>query len=113
MGVIELSTCYPCYFVSLYLLFFCSFVQDEEGICTGKYFCENGLVSLLESAANTFFRSHLFECVNEVYKLLIPILEAKRDYKKLTQVHQRLSEAFGKIIQTVRHNFHRLHFWSF
>ncbi|XP_027052730.1 dedicator of cytokinesis protein 7-like, partial [Pocillopora damicornis] len=73
---------------------------DEEGICTGKYFCENGLVSLLESAANTFFRSHLFECVNEVYKLLIPILEAKRDYKKLTQVHQRLSEAFGKIIQT-------------
>ena len=78
------------------------FVQDEEGICTGKYFNENGLVLLLEKAASTFFRAHLFECVNEVYKLLIPILEARRDYKKLTHVHQKLSEAFSKIIQTVR-----------
>lgn len=90
------------------LTYFASFIQDEEGICTGKYFCENGLVLLLETAANTFFRSHLFECVNEVYKLLIPILEAKRDYKKLTQVHQRLSEAFGKIIQTVIDSSYRL-----
>ncbi|KAJ7372911.1 Dedicator of cytokinesis protein 6 [Desmophyllum pertusum] len=73
---------------------------DEEGICTGKYFNENGLVLLLEKAASTFFRAHLFECVNEVYKLLIPILEARRDYKKLTHVHQKLSEAFSKIIQT-------------
>ena len=77
------------------------FIQDEEGICTGKDFCENGLVLLLENAAKTFFHSHLYECVNGVYKLLIPILEAIRDYKKLTQVHQKLSDAFSKIIQTV------------
>lgn len=76
--------------------------QDEEGICTGKYFCENGLVILLEKAASTFFKAQLFECVNEVYKVLIPILEARREYKKLIHVHQRLSEAFTKIIQTVR-----------
>ncbi|XP_073227641.1 dedicator of cytokinesis protein 7-like isoform X3 [Porites lutea] len=73
---------------------------DEEGICTGKYFCENGLVILLEKAASTFFKAQLFECVNEVYKVLIPILEARREYKKLIHVHQRLSEAFTKIIQT-------------
>ena len=78
------------------------FNQDEEGICTGKYFCENGLVVLLEKAADTFLRAQLYECVNEVYKLLIPILEARRNYRKLTHVHQRLSEAFSKIIQTVR-----------
>lgn len=59
-------------------------------------------MSLLEKAATTFFRAQLFECVNEVYKLLIPILEARRNYKKLTHVHQKLSEAFSKIIQTVR-----------
>ena len=76
--------------------------QDEEGICTGKYFCENGLLILLEKAASTFFKAQLFECVNEVYKVLIPILEARREYKKLIHVHQRLSEAFTKIIQTVR-----------
>jgi hypothetical protein len=27
---------------------------DEEGICTGKYFSENGLVGLLEQAASSF-----------------------------------------------------------
>jgi len=27
---------------------------DEEGICTGKYFTENGLVGLLEQAAGSF-----------------------------------------------------------
>ena len=57
---------------------------------------------LLEKAASTFFKAQLFECVNEVYKVLIPILEARREYKKLIHVHQRLSEAFTKIIQTVR-----------
>ena len=27
---------------------------DEEGICTGKYFSESGLVGLLEQAASSF-----------------------------------------------------------
>lgn len=52
-------------------------------------------------AANTFFRANFYECVNEAYKLLIPILEARRDYKKLKHVHQTLSETFNKIVNTV------------
>ena len=28
---------------------------DEEGFCTGKYFTENGLLGLLEQAANSFY----------------------------------------------------------
>ena len=43
----------------------------------------------------------MFECVNEVYKLLIPILESRRDYKKLSQAHLKLSETFDRIVQTV------------
>lgn len=39
----------------------------------------------------------LFEAVNEVYKILIPIYEAHRDYKKLASVHGKLQEAFNKI----------------
>ena len=27
---------------------------DEEGICTGKYFTESGLIGLLEQAASSF-----------------------------------------------------------
>lgn len=43
----------------------------------------------------------LYEAVNEVYKTLIPILEAHRDYKKLAAVHGKLQEAFTKIMHQV------------
>lgn len=43
----------------------------------------------------------LYEAVNEVYKTLIPILEAHRNYKKLAAVHGKLQEAFTKIMLQV------------
>lgn len=43
----------------------------------------------------------LYEAVNEVYKTLIPILEAHHDYKKLAAVHGKLQEAFTKIMHQV------------
>ncbi|XP_059178065.1 dedicator of cytokinesis protein 7-like isoform X2 [Physella acuta] len=70
---------------------------DEEGICTGMYFTENGLVGLLEQAASSFNMGSMFEAVNEVYKLMIPIYEQNRDYKKLAHVHQKLYEAFTNV----------------
>uniref|UniRef100_A0A2K5SAC7 Dedicator of cytokinesis 6 n=1 Tax=Cebus imitator TaxID=2715852 RepID=A0A2K5SAC7_CEBIM len=72
---------------------------DEEGFCSGKHFTELGLVGLLEEAAAYFTMGGLYEAVNEVYKNLIPILEAHRDYKRLAVVHGKLQEAFTKIMQ--------------
>lgn len=59
-----------------------------------------------EGAGNSdLLHSHhqggLYEAVNEVYKTLIPILEAHRDYKKLAAVHGKLQEAFTKIMHQV------------
>ncbi|XP_060040571.1 dedicator of cytokinesis protein 6 isoform X2 [Erinaceus europaeus] len=71
---------------------------DEEGFCSGKHFTQLGLVALLEQAAGYFTLGGLYEAVNEVYKTLIPILEAHRDYKKLAAVHGKLQEAFTKIM---------------
>uniref|UniRef100_A0A674DWM0 Dedicator of cytokinesis 7 n=1 Tax=Salmo trutta TaxID=8032 RepID=A0A674DWM0_SALTR len=70
---------------------------DEEGICSGKYFTEAGLVGLLDQAASSFSMAGMYEAVNEVYKVLIPIHEASRDAKKLATIHGKLQEAFGKI----------------
>ncbi|XP_053147840.1 dedicator of cytokinesis protein 6 isoform X4 [Hemicordylus capensis] len=70
---------------------------DEEGICSGKYFTEQGLVGLLEQAASSFTMGGLYEAVNEVYKILIPIHEANRDFKKLATLHGKLQDAFSKI----------------
>jgi len=73
---------------------------EEEGICSGKYFCENGVVGLLEQAAYSFTMASMFELVNEVYKILIKIYEAKRDHKKLMNVHEKLADGFRKIVQS-------------
>nr|XP_020018882.1 dedicator of cytokinesis protein 7 [Castor canadensis] len=74
---------------------------DEEGICSGKYFTESGLVGLLEQAAASFSMAGMYEAVNEVYKVLIPIHEANRDAKKLSTIHGKLQEAFSKIVHQV------------
>ncbi|KAM6456332.1 dedicator of cytokinesis protein 7 isoform 3-T3 [Liasis olivaceus] len=71
---------------------------DEEGICSGKYFTEAGLVGLLEQAADSFSMAGMYEAVNEVYKILIPIHEANRDAKKLATIHGKLQDAFSKIV---------------
>ncbi|XP_041097982.1 dedicator of cytokinesis protein 7-like isoform X6 [Polyodon spathula] len=70
---------------------------DEEGICAGKYFTESGLIGLLEQAAASFHMGTMYEAINEVYKILIPIHEANRDFKKLSTLHGKLQDAFNKI----------------
>ncbi|XP_056628526.1 dedicator of cytokinesis protein 8 isoform X1 [Triplophysa dalaica] len=72
---------------------------DEDGVCSGRYFTENGLVGLLEQAAELFSNGALFEAVNEVYKIIIPIMEAHRDFRKLASTHDKLQRAFENIIQ--------------
>uniref|UniRef100_A0A8B9K1N1 Dedicator of cytokinesis 8 n=1 Tax=Astyanax mexicanus TaxID=7994 RepID=A0A8B9K1N1_ASTMX len=70
---------------------------DEDGVCSGRYFTENGLVGLLEQAAELFSQGGLYEAVNEVYKIIIPILEAHRDVRKLSTTHDNLKRAFDNI----------------
>ncbi|XP_039614776.1 dedicator of cytokinesis protein 8 isoform X1 [Polypterus senegalus] len=72
---------------------------DEDGICSGRYFTENGLVGLLEQAAELFSTAGLYETVNEVYKIVIPVLEAHRDFRKLSVTHDKLHKAFDSIIK--------------
>jgi hypothetical protein len=70
---------------------------DEEGICNGKNFTENGLIEFLEHAAEEFTQAGMYEAVNEVYKPVIKIVEANRDFKKLAEIHKKLFKAFEKI----------------
>ncbi|XP_078070451.1 dedicator of cytokinesis protein 8 isoform X2 [Mustelus asterias] len=70
---------------------------DEDGICSGRYFSENGLVGLLEQAAELFTTACMFESVNEVYKVVIPIQEAHRDVNRLAFTHGKLKKAFENI----------------
>ncbi|XP_069619933.1 dedicator of cytokinesis protein 8 isoform X2 [Ranitomeya imitator] len=71
---------------------------DEDGVCSGRYFSETGLVGLLEQAAELFSQAGFFETVNEVYKIVIPVLEAHRDFRKLSSTHEKLKKAYDSII---------------
>merc|ERR1739844_468402 len=57
---------------------------DEEGICTGKNFTEPGLTQFLDEAAKLFNSAGMFEAVNGVFKVSIPVAEAARNFRKLT-----------------------------
>lgn len=52
-----------------------------------------------------FQQGGLYEAVNEVYKVIIPILEAHRDFRKLASTHDKLQRAFDSIIQKVKKSF--------
>lgn len=47
----------------------------------------------------------MYEAINEVYKILLPIHEANRDFKKLATVHGKLQEAFNKVYNQVSPSF--------
>ncbi|XP_073967695.1 dedicator of cytokinesis protein 7-like [Choristoneura fumiferana] len=61
--------------------------------------CTTTLQALLEHAASELMTAGMYEAVNEVYKVLIPIAEDHRDYKKLANIHGKLNEAFTRIDQ--------------
>ncbi|KAM9546082.1 LOW QUALITY PROTEIN: dedicator of cytokinesis protein 8 [Salvelinus alpinus] len=72
---------------------------DEDGVCSGRSFTTGGLVVLLEQAAELFSQGGLYEAVNEVYKIVMPVLEAHRDFRELGSAHHKLQRAFDNIIQ--------------
>ena len=41
----------------------------------------------------------MFECINLVYKILTPIAEENRDWKKLMNIHSELLKAFTRMDQ--------------
>lgn len=56
---------------------------------------------ILHIFARSPFQAGMYEAVNEVYKVLIPVHEANRDAKKLATIHGKLQEAFSKIVHQV------------
>lgn len=61
---------------------------EREGVCLGSHFSEGGLLVLLEHAASFFHSAAMYEPVNDIYKVLIPIAENNRDFKKLANIHR-------------------------
>ncbi|CAG9768957.1 unnamed protein product [Ceutorhynchus assimilis] len=72
---------------------------EREGGCLGSHFTEAGLLGLLEHAASSFQVAAMYEPMNDIYRVLIPIAENNRDFKKLSNIHGKLHDAYTRIDQ--------------
>ena len=52
--------------------------------------------------AMVIFQAGMYEAVNEVYKILLPIHEHNRDFKRLAAIHGKIQDAFNNVIRMVR-----------
>ena len=43
----------------------------------------------------------MYEAVNNLYKVLIPVFENSRDFKKLASIHKQLYDSFCNIVKQV------------
>ncbi|XP_051893532.1 dedicator of cytokinesis protein 7-like isoform X2 [Pristis pectinata] len=74
------------------------FSMEREGIWTGNLLSEEGLLELLDEAAELFNKAEFYETVYEIYKLIIPIAEFHRNIRKLSVIHGILKETFELIL---------------
>ena len=63
------------------------------------------MIELLEEAAELFREAHLYEAVNEVYKLVLPIFEAHRNHLDLEKMYLKWSECYKELVHRGEHRF--------
>ena len=73
-----------------------------DGLEDQHDFSEDSLIETLESAATLFARSERFEMVPEVYKIMIPFHEKRRNFDSLSKIYKTVSATYEKIIQVQR-----------
>jgi dedicator of cytokinesis protein 6/7/8 len=70
---------------------------EEEGVCEGAQFSRRGLVKLLRRGIEQLRDAELFESAYQLFKILLPIFEASRDYGALQDAHEHISQLFAHV----------------
>lgn len=81
--------------------------RDERGLkldigVQDVQYSEYTLLEKLETCIDFIDRSERYELLGELYKLIIPMYEKKRNYQKLQECYTKLSVNYGKVIETIR-----------
>ncbi|XP_077958400.1 dedicator of cytokinesis protein 9 isoform X1 [Gasterosteus aculeatus] len=71
------------------------------------HFNEEVLMELLEECADGLWKAERYELIADVYRLIIPIYEQRRDFEKLTHLYDTLHRAYTKVME-VMHSGKRL-----
>ncbi|KAG7254783.1 hypothetical protein CRUP_028085 [Coryphaenoides rupestris] len=65
------------------------------------HFNEEVLMELLEECADGLWKAERYELIADVYRLIIPIYEQRRDFEKLTHLYDTLHRAYTKVMEVM------------
>ncbi|XP_048389277.2 dedicator of cytokinesis protein 9 isoform X11 [Stegostoma tigrinum] len=71
------------------------------------HYNEDVLMELLEHCADGLWKAERYELISNVYKLIIPVYEKRREFEKLAHLYETLHQAYKKIAE-VTHTGKRL-----
>ncbi|XP_060681843.1 dedicator of cytokinesis protein 9-like isoform X5 [Hemiscyllium ocellatum] len=71
------------------------------------HYNEDVLMELLEQCADGLWKAERYELISNVYKLIIPVYEKRREFEKLAHLYETLHQAYKKIAE-VTHTGKRL-----
>ncbi|XP_074048040.1 dedicator of cytokinesis protein 9 isoform X3 [Macrotis lagotis] len=71
------------------------------------HFNEDVLMELLEQCADGLWKAERYELIADIYKLIIPIYEKRRDFERLSHLYDTLHRAYSKVTE-VMHTGKRL-----
>uniref|UniRef100_A0A674KGM2 Dedicator of cytokinesis 9 n=1 Tax=Terrapene triunguis TaxID=2587831 RepID=A0A674KGM2_9SAUR len=71
------------------------------------HFNEDVLMELLEQCADGLWKAERYELIADIYKLIIPIYEKRRDFERLAHLYDTLHRAYSKVTE-VMHTGRRL-----
>lgn len=78
--------------------------RDEKGLkldsgAQDSQYTENLLLDQLKNCADFLDRAERLECLSDLYRLIIPILEHRRDFPGLIQSYEHLAQAYTRVIE--------------
>ncbi|RXM99129.1 Dedicator of cytokinesis protein 9 [Acipenser ruthenus] len=65
------------------------------------HFNEDVLMELLEQCADGLWKAERYELIADIYKLIIPIYEKRRDFEKLAHLYDTLHRAYSKVTEVI------------
>uniref|UniRef100_T1J4R8 Dedicator of cytokinesis protein 9 n=1 Tax=Strigamia maritima TaxID=126957 RepID=T1J4R8_STRMM len=76
-------------------------LKEDAGMQEMNY-SEETLLELLERCAEDLSKAERYELIGDVYRIIIPIYENRRDYEALASCYKNLHNAYTKIVEVNR-----------
>ncbi|KAI0210276.1 Dedicator of cytokinesis protein 9 [Lamellibrachia satsuma] len=78
-----------------------SAMQDDCGM-QDVHYTKDHLTELLEQCAELMEKAERYELLGRLYRLIVPIYELNRDFKKLAHAYDLLHRAYSKVVEVMQ-----------